>query len=66
MEGFGHVEENYAGELLSVEIPGYSLNEAGQLQGRAMSGSIPKLFVSDQSAIVYLFEILASRIFSNK
>ena len=28
IEGFGHVEENCAGEPLFVEMPGYSLNEA--------------------------------------
>jgi len=53
IEGFGHVEENCAGEPLFAEIPGYSFNEAGQLQGRAMSGSEPKLLVSQQSAFVY-------------
>ena len=30
IEGFGHVEENCAGEPLFTEIPGYSFNEAGQ------------------------------------
>jgi len=53
IEGFGHVEENCAGEPIFAEIPGYSFNEAGQLQGRAMSGSEPKLLVSQQSAFVY-------------
>jgi len=32
MEGFGHVEEYYAGEPLFAEIPSYFFNEAGQLQ----------------------------------
>ena len=32
---------------------GYSFNEAGQLQGCAMSGSEPKLLVSHQSVFVY-------------
>jgi len=53
IEDFGHVEENCAGELLFAEIPSYSFNEADQLQGRAMSGSEPKLLVSQQSAFVY-------------
>jgi len=65
MEGFGHVEKNYAGDPLFAEIPGNSFNEAGQLQERAMSGSEPKLLVPQQSAFVYCFKILASRIFSN-
>ena len=45
IEGFGHVEENCAGEPVFAEIPGYSLNEAGQLQRRAMLGPDPKLLV---------------------
>jgi len=53
IEGFGHVEKNCAGEPLFAEIPGYSFNEAGQLQRRAMSGSEPKLLVSHQSAFLY-------------
>jgi len=53
IEGFGHVEENCASEPLFAEIPGYSFNEAGQLQGRAMAGSKPKLLVSLQSAFAY-------------
>ena len=32
IEGFGNIEENCAGEPLFAEIPGYSFNEAGQLQ----------------------------------
>ena len=65
MEGFGHVEENCTVEPRFVEIPGYSFNDAGQLQGRYMSWSIPKLPVSHQSAFLYFIQILASRIFSN-
>ena len=53
IEGFGHVEENCAGELLFNEIPGYSFNEAGQMQRRAMFGSERKLLVPQQSAFVY-------------
>jgi len=53
IEGFGHVEENCTGEPLFAKIPGYSSNEAGQLQGRAMSGSEPKLLVSQYFAFVY-------------
>jgi len=37
----------------SPEVPGYSFNEAGQLKGRAIPGSGPKLLVSQQSAIAY-------------
>jgi len=55
IEGFGHVEENYAGEHLFAEIPGYYFNEAGQLQGHAMSGSEPKRLVSHQSAFIFLY-----------
>ena len=42
-----------AGEPLFAEIPCYSFNEAGQLQGRAISGSEPKLLASHQFAFVY-------------
>jgi len=41
IEGFGHVEINCAGEPLFAEIPSYSFDEAGQLQGRATPGSKP-------------------------
>jgi len=53
IEGFRHVKENCAGEPNFAEIPGYFFNKAGQLQGRAMSASEPKLLVSQQSAFVY-------------
>jgi len=53
IEGFGHVEESCAGEPLFTEIPGYSFNKEGQLQGRAMSGSETKLLVSHQSVFIY-------------
>jgi len=53
IECFVYVEENCAGETLFAEILGYSFNEAGQLQGRDMSWSKPKLLVSNQSAFVY-------------
>ena len=39
--------------ILFAAIPGYSFNEAGQLQGPTMSGSEPKLLVSHHSALVY-------------
>ena len=55
-EGFSYVEENRAGESLFAEIPGYSSNGAGQLQGRAISGSKPKLLVSHQSAFVHFMK----------
>ena len=51
-EGFGHVEENCAGEPFFAEIPGYSFNEAGQLLGRVIPGSETKLLVSHQSTFV--------------
>ena len=53
IEDFGHVEKHCVGDPLFAEIPGYSFNEAGQLQGCAMCGSKPKLLVSHQSAFVY-------------
>ena len=53
IEGFGHVEENWAGDALFTEIPCYSFNEAGQLHRRAMFGSEPKLLFPQQSAFVY-------------
>ena len=53
MEGFVHVEENYAGEPLFAEIHCYFFNKAGQLQERAKSGTERKLIVSQQSAFVY-------------
>jgi len=36
-----------------AEFPVYSFNESGQLQGRAMPGSKPKMFVSLQSTVAY-------------
>ena len=48
-----HVEEHRACQPPFAEIPGYSLNEAGQLQGFAVSGPEPKLLVSHQSALAY-------------
>jgi hypothetical protein len=54
--GFGHVEENCAGEQLYAEIPGYFFKEAGQLQGHAMSGSEPKLLISQQLAFIYYIQ----------
>jgi hypothetical protein len=53
IEGFGHVQEHRACQSPLVEIPGYSFNEAGQLQGRAMPGSKPKLFVHQQPTLAY-------------
>ena len=44
IEGFDHVQEHRSFQCTLAEIPGYLLNEAGQLQGRAMPGSKPKLF----------------------
>jgi len=41
---------------LFAEIPGYSFNVAGQLQGRAMSVSEPKQIVLHQSAFVYYMQ----------
>jgi len=40
IEGFGHVQGNRACQSPLAEIPGYSLNEAGQLQGRIMPGTL--------------------------
>jgi hypothetical protein len=53
IEGFSNVEENCAGELHFAEMPGYSSNESGELQRRAMPVSEPKQLVSQQSAFVY-------------
>ena len=53
IEGFGHVQENRACQSPLAEIPGYSF-EAGQLQGRTMPGSKPKLFVPQQPTLAYL------------
>jgi hypothetical protein len=53
IEGFGHVEEDRACQPLFAEVPGYSFNEAGQLQGRAVPGSESKLLVSHQTALTY-------------
>ena len=38
---------------LFAENPGHSLKEAGQLQGRTMLGSKPKLLISHQSLYAY-------------
>jgi len=51
IEGFGHVHENRACQSPLAEIPGYSFNEVGQLQGRAIPGSKPKLFVPQQPTV---------------
>jgi len=51
IENFGHVQENRASQSPLAENPGYSFNEAGQLQGRAMLGSKPKLFVPQQPTL---------------
>ena len=53
IEGFGHVQENRAYQSPLAEFPGYSFNEAVQLQGRAISGSKPKLFVPQQPTLSY-------------
>ena len=45
IEEIGHVQENRACQSPHAEIPGYLFKEAGQLQGRAMPGSKPILFV---------------------
>ena len=51
--GFCHVLENRARQSSLAEIPGYSFNEAGKLQGRAMPGSKSKLFVPQQPTLSY-------------
>jgi len=53
IEGFGDVDENCAAEPLFADIPGYSFNEAGQLQRSTMSASEPKMLISHQSAFIY-------------
>ena len=53
IEGVGHVQEHRACQSFLAEIPGSSLNVAGQLQGRAMPGSKPKLFVPQQPTLAY-------------
>ena len=53
IESFGHVQEHRACQSPHAEIPGYSFNEAGQLQVRAMSGSKPRLFVPQQPTLAY-------------
>ena len=53
VEGFSHVQEHRACQSPLAEIPGYSFNEAGQLQGRAMPWSKPKLFVPQQPTLAY-------------
>ena len=49
-----HVEEHRACQPPLAEVPGYSFNESGQLQGRAEPGSKPKLFVPKQPTFTYL------------
>jgi len=51
IEGFYHVQENRACQSPLAEIPGYSFNEAGQLQGRTLPRSKPKLFVPQQPTL---------------
>ena len=53
IEGFGHVQENRACQSPLAEIPGYSFNQAGRLQGRAMPGSNPKLFGPQHTTLAY-------------
>ena len=53
IEGFGHVEEDCACQPIFAEIPVYSINEEGQLQGRAVPGSETKMLVSHQTALAY-------------
>jgi hypothetical protein len=53
IQGFGHVQKHHACERIFPKIPGYSFNEAGQLQGRAMSGSKPKVLVPQQPTLTY-------------
>ena len=53
IEGSGNVQQNRACQSPIAEIPGYSFHEAGQLQGRAMPGSKPKLFVPQQPPLTY-------------
>ena len=56
IEGFGHVEEHRFCQPPLAEIPGYSLNESGQLQGLAEPRSKPKLFVPKQPTLAYLMQ----------
>ena len=51
IESFGHVQEHRTCQSPLAEIPGYPFDEAGQLQGRAMAGSKPKLFVPQQPTL---------------
>jgi len=53
IEIFGHVQEHRTCQSPLAKIPGYSFNEAGQLQGRAMPWSKPKLFVPQQPTLAY-------------
>jgi hypothetical protein len=53
MKGFGHVKESCACYPIFAKVPGYFFNEVGQLQGRAMPGSKPKLLVSHQPTLAY-------------
>ena len=56
IESFGHVQGQRTCQSPLAEIPGYSFNEAGQLQGRAMAGLKPKLFVSQQPTLAYFIQ----------
>ena len=54
IEGFRNVEEHGACQSPLAEIPGYSFNDSGQLQGNAEPRSKPKLFVPQQPTLAYL------------
>jgi hypothetical protein len=71
IENFFHVDEHRACQPPLAEIPDNPSDESCQLQGRAMSGSKPKLFVPQLAALDKfmwdsgkqdLFEEFASRI----
>ena len=51
IEGFDHVQEKSACQSPIAETPGYSFNETGQLQGRTLARSKPKLFVPQQPTL---------------
>ncbi len=53
IEGFDHIQEYRACQPPLTKIPGYSLDEAGQLQGRAVPRSKPKLLVPLQPTLAY-------------
>jgi hypothetical protein len=46
VESLSHIKEDRACEPLLAKVPGYSFNEAGQLQGCAVSGSETKLLIT--------------------